>query len=165
MTDKITANFVFEILGKPPEHIKETLSQMIDKLEVIKGVKIENKKVHEPKLVEDEKVKDIYTTFAEVEITSETASGMLAIVFNMFPAHIEIIEPETIGLENFEFSELLNELIVKLHRYDELAKRWAIEKGILLRKMKELEGKQENQPKEIVEEKTEKSKKKKPKKN
>jgi len=140
MTDnKIRARFIFEILGKPPEHLKETLSQMIDKLSEINGVVIEEKIIKEPTLIEDEKVKDMYTTFADVEITSDSMQQILIIVFNMFPAHVEIIEPGEISMQNFEFTELLNDVISKLHRYDEVAKRLTIERGMFLKKIKELE--------------------------
>jgi hypothetical protein len=154
MTDKIKARFIFEILGKPAEHIKETLSQMIDKLEEIKGVKISEKTIHEPKLIEDEKVKDMYTTFAEVEVVSETMNAILAIIFNMFPANVEIIEPETFVVKNFDYSGLLNEVIAKIHRYDEVTKRLLMERNMLVNKIKEMSTQKE-------EVKTEQPKKKK----
>ena len=74
MADKIRARFVFEILGRPPEHIITTLNQFIDKLEEIKEVKVEERIVHEPKLIEEGKGTGLYTTFAEVELLANIIS-------------------------------------------------------------------------------------------
>jgi len=138
MADKIRAMFIFEILGRPPEHIKETMSQLVDKLEEIPGVEISKKTVHEPKTVEDKDAKDLFTTFAEVEILGKDINSLMTIVFYAMPSHIEIIEPEEIRLKNLDISNLLSGLTIKLHRYDEIAKALTIERNILIGKLKEL---------------------------
>jgi len=72
MADKIRAMFIFEILGRPPEHIKETMSQLVDKLAELPGIEIDKKTVHEPKPVKEENagkegnMSGLFTTFAEV---------------------------------------------------------------------------------------------------
>jgi hypothetical protein len=138
MENKIKAMFIFEILGRPPEHIKESLSQLIDKLGEFPGIKIENKKIHEPKPVENEKVKDFFTTFAEIEVSAEEINALINIIFNAMPSHVEIIEPNKIELNNFDLTNLLSSLTVKLHRYDEIAKTITIERNMLIAKLKEL---------------------------
>ena len=141
MTNKIRAMFIFEILGRPAEHIKETLSQLVDKLGEFPGIKIDKKKVHEAKPVEQEGVKDLFTTFAEVEILGDNIDAITNIVFNAMPSHVEIIEPDELTIKNFDLSNFLSSLTVKLHRYDEIAKTITLERNFLVGKLKELQDK------------------------
>ena len=141
MANKIRAMFIFEILGRPAEHIKTTLSQLVDKLGEFPGIKIDKKKVHEAKPVEQEGVKDLFTTFAEVEILGDNIEAITNIVFNAMPSHVEIIEPEHIEINNFDLSNFLSSLTIKLHRYDEIAKTITMERNFLAGKLKELQDK------------------------
>jgi hypothetical protein len=141
MANKVRTKFIFEILGKPPEHIKTTMNQFIDKLEEIKEVKIEERVVHEPKLIEEGKRSGLYTTFAEVELTTETLAVVVDIVLHMLPSHVEILEPTELKLKNFDLSSLLSNLTIKIHKYDEIAKASLIERDILKKKLDEMQEK------------------------
>lgn len=173
MTDKIKAMFIFEILGRPPEHIKETMSQLVDKLAEIPGIEIDKKTVHEPKPFKEERANKeenasgLFTTFAEVEILGKDINSLITVVLYAMPSHVEITEPEEIRFKNFEISNLLSDLTVKMHRYDEIAKALTIERNMLIGKLKELGVKfvspeqQQEQKKEKKEKKNEKKSKKK----
>jgi hypothetical protein len=137
---KIRARFVFEILGKPADYIKQALSELIDSLAKFKGITIIEKTVHEAKEYENEsKVKGFFTTFGEVEVTSDDLNGILNIVLNYLPAHVEIIEPEELRFSNCDLSNTLSALASKLHQYDEVAKTLTMDRNILLNKLKEAE--------------------------
>ncbi len=131
MAEKIRAFLIFEMLGRPPEHLEKTLNEFIDKIGNEKDIEIINKKTNEPRKIEEAK-EEIFTSFAETEIEFEDISSFLKIVFGYMPSHIEIAEPEEIKMKNFDFNGFINELTRKLHQYDEIAKRLAIERGILL---------------------------------
>tara|TARA_Y100000310_G_scaffold338432_1_gene428072 strand:+ start:939 stop:1454 length:516 start_codon:yes stop_codon:yes gene_type:complete len=150
---KIKAMFIFEIIGRPPEHVKKTMEELIDKLSELKGIEISNRKIHEPKPVEKEDVKDLFSTFAEVEILGEDLNSIINVVFHAMPSHIEIIEPEELSVKNFDLSQTLSILTTKLHRYDEIAKTLAMERNILMNKLKEIQ--------EVVEKESSKKSKKK----
>jgi len=137
MEKEIRAFFIFEMLGKPAEHLKKTMEELINKLGEIPGIAINNKKVHEPKPFEKEP--SFFTTFSEVELTAKNINDLINLVFHSMPSHIEIIEPEELSLKNSEMSSLLSNLTVKLHRYDEIAKEIIMERNILINKLKELE--------------------------
>lgn len=141
MTNKIRAVFVFEIMGRPAEHIVSTLNMFIDKLAEIPAVTIEDRKIHEPKLIEKENIKDIYTTFAEIELTANNLEIIFDIVLQMLPAHVEIVEPAELRLQNFELSGTLSNLAIKLHKYDEIAKSALIERDILMKRLNEMQEK------------------------
>lgn len=139
--EKIRALFIFEILGTPKEHIKNALDEFVSKIGEQKGIYIEKKKIHEPKPCEKEEMKDLFTTFAEVEVSIDDLNLLFAIVLNMLPSHVEILGPDEIKIKNFEISPILSELAIKLHRYDEVAKILALERNNLMNKIKELEPK------------------------
>ena len=143
---KIRTLFIFEILGKPAEHIRESMNKLIDELGNQKGIEIVRREVHEPKKAEnkekDGKItvsEDLFSTFAEVETETEDIKLVFATVLNMLPAHVEIIEPTEYKLKNFELSSLLTELTVKIHRYDEMAKIMLFERGKLVENLKKAE--------------------------
>lgn len=135
-TKGISAIMIIEVLGRPPEHLIKTLEEILKKLSEEKGVKIKDQKIREPSLVKDQK--NIYTSFVEVEIEVEEISQLAGLTFNYMPSHIEIISPELIQLTNNGWNDLLNELVGKLHRYDEIAKIINSEKSILENKLREL---------------------------
>jgi hypothetical protein len=156
---KIRVLFIFEMLGKPAEHLTNSLEKMIDQLGVNKGLEVVRKIVHEPKLVDDKseaksKIEELereqfikqglYSTFSEVEIVTEDLNLVMAIVLNMLPAHVEILEPTELVLTNSNMSGLMSELTVKMHKYDEVTKVLMLEKEHLIAKLKQAEEKINN---------------------
>jgi len=119
-TKGIRAVLVLEMIGKPPEHMTETLKELIKKIDEEKGVEVLEKKINEPVLIKDQK--EFYTTFAEIEVEVEQILHLAVLMFKYMPAHIEIIEPELIVLSNNGWSEILSELVRRLHSYDEIAR-------------------------------------------
>ena len=133
---KFNVRIIIEILGRPPEHIKSSLSALIDRLGKEKGVKITERKIHEPIEVQDSK--SLYTTFAEVIAELENLDTYMGIVFAYMPANIEIISPEQIILSNQELNLLANKLSARLHDYDNLTKRVVMERDSFLGKLQEV---------------------------
>jgi len=143
---QIVANIILEVIGRPPEHLTETLKDLINKLRAEKGIKIFREKVNEPILMKDQK--DFYTNFAEIELEIDTIANLILLMFKYMPAHVEIIHPDEIKLKHNELNIALNELIRRLHGYDEIARIIQAEKSILEKKLKTvLEEKGENEKK------------------
>jgi len=138
---KIKALFIFEIMGRPPEHIKETMGELVDKLGEFEGVEIFRKEIHEPKPVKKEGVENLFTTFSEVELFGKDLNVILDIVFNAMPSHVEILSPSELRFKNFDLSSMLSTLTVKLHRYDEIAKAAIINNNMMAKRLKEIEEK------------------------
>ena len=140
-TKGIKAVLIFEVIGRPPEHLTETLNDIIKKIDEEKGVSVKEKKVNEPVLMKDQK--DFYTSFAEVEVEVEEILSLAMLMFKHMPAHVEIISPELITLTDNGWNEILNELVRRLHGYDEIARIVQMEKEILEKKLKGLMEKKE----------------------
>ncbi|MEK6855235.1 MAG: hypothetical protein AABX73_03355 [Nanoarchaeota archaeon] len=134
--EKLSVVLVIEILGRPPEHVKEGLDILIERLGSEKGVKLLNKNCHEPVQIQDSK--DLFTAFAEIELELDSLENYFGILFAYMPSHIEIIHPEKIALANTELNTLGNLLVQRLHDYDAITKKALIEKDVLLKKLQEI---------------------------
>ncbi len=133
---KIQVNLVLEILGRPKEHLKESLNTLVVRLGAEKGVKILSKEYHEP--VEVEQNKNLFTAFAEVSIECESIQTFFGMVFGYMPAHIELVSPENIELSNSDLNGLANNILQRLHNYDAVTKNSMVERDIALRKLYEI---------------------------
>jgi len=138
-TTGIRAMMILEIIGRPAEHLTETLNKLIEEIDKEKGVVVKEKNIKEPVLMKEQK--DFYTTFAEIEVEVEEIMHLAILMFKYMPAHVEVISPELIALTNNSWSEILSELTRRLHGYDEVARVIQNEKVILEKKLKELGGK------------------------
>lgn len=136
--NKIKAILVLDVIGKPPEHLVEILGKVIEEMKGEKGVEVISKKIREP--VPMKSRKEFYTTFAEVEVDVDEIDYLSGLMFKYMPANIEVVSPEIMAIANNKIGELLNNLVIKLHGYDELAKIMQIEKQVLFKKIKELGG-------------------------
>lgn len=162
MVENIRAIMIFEILGKPAEHIIDALKGIISKMGGDKGIRVIEKKIQEPKSVDDS---DLFSSFAEVEIEIEGMQKLLLIMFNYMPAHIEILSPSELRIKNFDLCSVCNDLMTKLHAYDSVAKTLIAEKNNLINQVNQIAAKfqsiQSAQSEQKTEQKPEKSQKKK----
>jgi hypothetical protein len=147
---KISALMILEIIGKPAKYLVETLDNLIKQMGNEPRIIIKNKNIKEPKKMEEqsgianqtkEGVKiaeqnDFYVSFAELEVESESLIDMALLMFKYMPAHIEILSPSNFAISNYDLKDLLNELIRRLHGYDEIARVLQVEKAILESKLR-----------------------------
>ncbi|MEM1535844.1 MAG: hypothetical protein QXQ82_01490 [Candidatus Pacearchaeota archaeon] len=136
-------HLIFEVLGRPKEHIVEVLNLLIKKLGETKDVEILKSKVHEAKLIEskEEKLQELYSSFAEVEIIVKNIAKLIEIIFDYMPSSIEIISPKDLKLGLSDANALLNDLATRLHYQNMTLNALRAERDILVAKLKELEKK------------------------
>jgi|SRR3989344_927709 len=133
--EKIQAIMILEILGKPADYVSGSLNELVNRLGKEKGVKILNKQFHEPLSVKESK--ELFTTFAELEIEFETIEMYLAVLFAYMPAHVEVVSPENLALPAAYFNDLGNKIIQRMHNYDAITKKTLYENQILLDKLRQ----------------------------
>ena len=126
---------IFEIMGKPPEYIIETLNDLLGKLGSEKGVSVTGKKIREPKAVENS---DVFTSFAEVEVEIDELQRLMTILFAYMPANVDIISPSEFRLKNFDLCGSCNEILAKLHNYDSVAKTLLYERNNLVNQLNQI---------------------------
>ena len=133
-TKDIGVFMIIEAIGRPPEYLAEVLNDIITRIDNEEGVKVLSKKVNESKLMKDQK--NFYTNFAEIEIEIEEILQLGKLIIKYMPAHVEIIYPEFIALTNNGWNDIFNEILLKLHGYDEVARIIQVEKEILEDKLR-----------------------------
>lgn len=133
---KITAVLILEIVGRPPEHLISTLNQIIEKIGEEKGVEMARNKIHEPTVMKDKE--GFFTTFAEIEVKVDQILSVAMLMFKYMPSHVEVVEPESLVLQNNEWNEILNELTRRLHGYDEVARVIQMENQMMKKKVQEI---------------------------
>ena len=132
---KVNAVLVFDVIGRPPEHLVGALNSIVEEISKEKGVVVLEKKVNEPVVMKDRE--DFFTTFAEVEVEVEKITNLVILMFKYMPAHIEVISPQELTLSNSMWTEVLSEITRRLHGYEEIARILQTEKGILENKLRE----------------------------
>ncbi|PJE81754.1 hypothetical protein COU58_00815 [Candidatus Pacearchaeota archaeon CG10_big_fil_rev_8_21_14_0_10_32_42] len=135
--EKLTAVMIIEVMGRPKEHLIETLEDLSLQVNSEKGVTILNKKIKEPTQIPD---KDLFTAFVELEFEIEEPLTLMTLMFKYMPSHVEVIEPENFTFKNSEFNELFNEITRRLHRYEELVRVLQLQ---LAQEKKKSEGKKD----------------------
>ncbi|MEK6885779.1 MAG: hypothetical protein AABX17_02330 [Nanoarchaeota archaeon] len=141
---KIKARVMFEMIGRPKEHLKKAMADLIEVIGKEKVIVILNKKIHEPKQIEKE-VKEknkyqgeMFSTFAEVEMEFEQIITLFGLCFRYLPSHVEIIYPENFNVDNLEIGSIANEIINRIHHYDSIAKTMLMQNSILSKRVEEL---------------------------
>ena len=119
---------VCEILGAPKEHVEETMKLLVEKAKEIKDATMLENEIMPA--IEQENGK-LFSTFVEMQILFKTKEALIGFCFDFMPSSIEVIEPESIVIENNIFSAWLNELQGRLHQLDMIAKEKRAEATVL----------------------------------
>jgi len=110
---------LIELLGSPKKHLEDTMNAFIDNIKKNKEYKLLNTEVSKVKEVEKEgDEKEIFSTFAELEIGVKQKSDLFDFCFNFMPSSIEIIEPMNVTFTSNEISQYLTDIQGTLHRVD-----------------------------------------------
>jgi len=145
--EKINATVIFEMMGRPQEHLKETMEKFVETFSQEKGLILSKKTVHNPKKIENKDAQgnliakegdELFSMFAELDIEVEGIINLLFIAFKYLPSHIEIVSPESFNLDNIDFNSIINEILAKLHNYDTIAKSALMNNQVLASKIKEI---------------------------
>ena len=105
--EKIKARFIIQIAGKPIENVEKAITFVLDKLKEEK----ENFKVIEAHKEEAEldAGTTLYVSFIEVTVKFANAEKLLAFILDYTPTSIEVEDPSTIEMSNFDFTAILND--------------------------------------------------------
>lgn len=142
--DKIRTVMILEMLGRPADYAKEIMVKVVDAISKEKGVELIKKSISAPKQIENS---NLFSLFAEIELDVENINQLFGLIFAYMPSHVDIITPENLKVSNSDLNMFANQLVIKLHQYDEIAKTITMERNIL----KEQLVKKEEKPVELSE--------------
>ncbi len=124
MVENIVFRAVIEVVGKPKEHVEESLKNYVSNLKKDERYNVISENYAEIKQQKDE---DFWACFVELEIKTLKAEDLTRFSFEFMPAIIEIVEPTELKFSQVEFSQYLNDLQAKLHNVDMIAKQAKME--------------------------------------
>jgi hypothetical protein len=115
---------VIEVLGTPKEHVEKAIHDYIGKLKEDKEFKVVKADFAD---VQKQEKQELWSTFADLEIETSKVTNLLNFCFDYMPSSLEVLEPDNLAYENIELSSVLNDLMVKLHGVDMVAKQAKLE--------------------------------------
>ncbi len=125
----IQAKIVIEILGTPKDHVENTMKNILEKLKNEDGVKLLRETTYKA-----EQVQKMWSTFSDIELEVKNFSKLVGLCFDYMPSSVEIIDPIKTELETIEISDLLNDLLARLHKTDMVLKNAIAENKFLKQK-------------------------------
>lgn len=126
----LRCRIILEMLGKPKEHIEDTLKSYVQKIKEDDNLLILNETFAEP----NEKG-DLWTIFVELEMVIKSIPELIGFCFDYMPSSVEILKPQELTLKNREVSAFINDLQAKLHTVDMVVKKLRAENDFLKRNM------------------------------
>jgi len=106
------ARFIIELQGGPREHIVSTMKMVVGSLKEAKNVI----SIVENEVIEMPDQKEIFSTFGEFEIAFDNLPELIGFCFDYAPTSVEIIEPEKFLFEANVVTDLLNDVVSKIHQ-------------------------------------------------
>jgi hypothetical protein len=129
----IRLKIIIEVAGFPEEHIVKTINVMSEKLDKEKGMIVLEQTGHQPVKVSDK----MFSAFIEMEFLSESLVQLVGVLYDYMPSSVEIIEPEDpISDDPQAITMILNDLLARLHRYNQVIHALRAENIILKKQLK-----------------------------
>lgn len=135
----IRTSVVFEVIGRPAEHIIEALKKLIEFIQQDKKIIIISHKIHDAEEVKEENMREMFSSFMELELLLDSPKKAIEFIYDYMPASMEIIEPSNFSFKLNEFNSVLNDITGRLHQYDAMLKQTNLEKQIIFNKLQEVQ--------------------------
>lgn len=104
---------IVEMLGKPKEHLEQTMKQYIEKLKDDKDLILVKEEYSEP-----EDKEGMFAEFVELEMLFRSIEVLTSFCFDYMPSSVEIIAPEKVSYVTRDVMAFLNDLQARLHTID-----------------------------------------------
>ena len=128
-TGYIYFSSIIEVLGKPKEHVEETIKVYVQKIKQNKNIKILREDYSKAKKVEE----GLFSIFVEIEALAKDSAELVFFCFDYMPSSIEIIGPEELKYNKGDFSDFLNDLQARLHNVDMALKQYKARNTMLIK--------------------------------
>ena len=118
MDHPLIVRSIIQMAGAPKGYIEQTLARYLEKLES-DGLRIKSKDI-----AEATENSGLFSCFAEIVAEYKSVEDVMDFCFSSMPSSVEILEPDELTLKSFDFSNVLNELQVRLHALDMQVKQF-----------------------------------------
>ncbi len=125
----LRVNVIFELVGKPREHVEQTIKAYVENVSTQEGVHLLSQEIDDV----DELEEGVFSTIAETELLVENIEKLTWLAFNFSPASIELLEPEEIALDQRQTTMWLNDMLAKLHEVGMMQKNMQGQQDVLIK--------------------------------
>lgn len=132
----ISARITVEVLGSPKEHVEKTLNNVLEKIKGEENIKVTKVEDYECKQMDNK----LWSTFADLEFETKELKRVLDLCLDYMPSTVEILDPAGMELDMNDLSNVLNDMLTKLHKFSMVLTKLQTENIYM---MKELEKKKE----------------------
>jgi 23S rRNA pseudoU1915 N3-methylase RlmH len=132
MEKEIIFRAVIEVLGRPKEHVEESMKGYLAKLKEDKTFEVISEDLAEAKKQEEE---EMFVVFAELEVKVARVDDIVGFCFEYMPSIVEILEPKQLLMKDLTISNLLNDLQARLHHLGTVAKQLKSENDFMKKSM------------------------------
>lgn len=126
----ITIKALIEIIGFPENHVNESVEKVMEMLSKESIMKIVKKDIEKAK-----KVKELWSSIIEVEIDLDDLTALNKFCFDYLPTSIEIQDVKELKFETKEINYYLNDLLAKIHQYNNVIRNLHAETTVLKQKL------------------------------
>lgn len=113
---EVLARIILEVAGAPKEHVDKSIKLVVDHITASDKVTVVAEETFEAEK-KDEK-EGLFSAFSELELWFSDVNALLGFAFDYMPASIEILQPDTLRMQTYQVSSVLNELLGRLHQID-----------------------------------------------
>ena len=120
MEKQYQGHAIMEVLGKPKEHVAETLRLLEKKAKETRELEIIESSIEEPEQLEDDS--NLYSGFLEMELKFLNQETIFGFIFDYMPTSLEISDPERLSMDLTTYNGFLSDFIGRIHEYDKIVK-------------------------------------------
>jgi len=113
----IRCKIIIEVLGKPKEHVEQSLKMYVEKIKKDPELIVLNTEFADAKEKEE-----LWATFSELDIVIKGIPKLIAFCFDYMPSSIEITKPEEFSMKKSTIENFINDLQARLHQIDMIVK-------------------------------------------
>jgi hypothetical protein len=120
MEKQYQGHAILEVLGKPKEHVAETLRLLLKKAQDTKELQVIEHHIEEPEQFEEDS--KLYSGILELELKLLNLETVFGFIFDYMPTSLEISEPDGMTFDLSTFNGFLSDFIGRIHEYDKIVK-------------------------------------------
>ncbi|MAG91507.1 hypothetical protein CMO83_02425 [Candidatus Woesearchaeota archaeon] len=122
----IRCKTIIEVLGKPKEHVENSLKEYTDHIRKDSDLAILNE--HYSDIKEQGK---LWSKFVELDLVIKGTKKLISFCFEYMPSSLEVEKPDELSISKQEISNFLNDLQARLHNVDMIVKKSKSENDFL----------------------------------
>lgn len=122
-------NTIFEIIGKPKEHIERTLKAYLENIKQDTTIVVLEEDYEKAEEIED----GLFSVMVEVEFLMPDFEKISWLCINFSPASVEILNPKSITLDQKTVTHWINDLLSRLHEIGAVQKSLQSQTNVLIK--------------------------------